>query len=316
MKNWLLFITSLPTENATIRMRVWRALKASGAIVLRDGVYLLPELTSCHGTLEAIASDVRAGEGTALVLRIEEPIGADFVNLFDRSENFAVLLSDIAKMHDALSADTAQEWLKQVRRLRKIFTSLAEIDFFPGEAKKQADAALQDLELDIARALAPDEPHPVQGAIARLQVVDYQGRIWATRRRPWVDRLASAWLIRRFIDPQAQLLWLASPADCPGNALGFDFDGATFSHVSNRVTFEVLMVSFDLDCPAIKRLGALVHYLDVGGVQPPEAAGVESVLAGLRETILDDDQLLASMSGIFDGLLTAFGKGVPTYEPT
>jgi len=316
MTNWLLFITSLPTENATIRMRVWRALKASGAIVLRDGVYLLPELTSCHGTLEAIASDVRAGEGTALVLRIEEPIGADFVNLFDRSEDFAVLLSDIAKLHDALSADTAQELLKQVRKLRKIFTSLAEIDFFPGEAQKQADAALQDLELDIARALAPDEPHPVQGAITRLQVADYQGRIWATRRRPWVDRLASAWLIRHFIDPQAQLLWLASPADCPGNALGFDFDGAAFSHVNNRVTFEVLMVSFDLDCPALKRLGALVHYLDVGGVQPPEAAGVESVLAGLRETILDDDQLLASMSGIFDGLLTAFGKGVPTYEPT
>jgi len=316
MTNWLLFITSLPTENATIRMRVWRALKASGAIVLRDGVYLLPELTSCPGTLEAIASDVRAGEGTALVLRIEEPIGADFVNLFDRSEDFAVLLSDIAKLHDALSADTAQELLKQVRKLRKIFTSLAEIDFFPGEAQKQADAALQDLELDIARALAPDEPHPVQGAITRLQVADYQGRIWATRRRPWVDRLASAWLIRHFIDPQAQLLWLASPADCPGNALGFDFDGAAFSHVNNRVTFEVLMVSFDLDCPALKRLGALVHYLDVGGVQPPEAAGVESVLAGLRETILDDDQLLASMSGIFDGLLTAFGKGVPTYEPT
>jgi len=316
MINWLLFITSPPTENATIRMRVWRALKASGATVLRDGVYLLPELTSCRGTLEAIATDVRAGEGTALVLRIEEPIGADFVNLFDRSEDFAVLLSDIAKMHDALSADTAQESLKQARKLRKNFTSLAEIDFFPGEAKKQADAALQDLELDIARTLAPDEPHPVQGAITRLQVADYQGRIWATRRRPWVDRLASAWLIRRFIDPQAQLLWLASPADCPGNALGFDFDGATFSHVNNRVTFEVLMMSFDLDCPALKRLGALVHYLDVGGVQPPEAAGVESVLAGLRETILDDDQLLASMSGIFDGLLTAFGKGVPTYEPT
>ncbi|WP_173052557.1 chromate resistance protein ChrB domain-containing protein [Candidatus Nitrotoga sp. AM1P] len=316
MSNWLLLITSLPTENATIRMRAWRALKASGAIVLRDGVYLMPDRTSCNNTLEAIAADVRAGEGTALVLRIEEPNGANFVQLFDRSEDFAVLLTDVAKAHDALFADDAQELLKQARKLRKTFTSLAEIDFFPGEAQKQADAALQDLELDIARALAPDEPHPVQGAITRLQMADYQGRIWATRRRPWVDRLASAWLIRRFIDPQAQLLWLASPADCPGNALGFDFDGATFSHVNNRVTFEVLMVSFDLDCSALKRLGALVHYLDVGGVQPPEAVGVESVLAGLRESILDDDQLLVSVSGIFDGLLTAFGKGVSTHEPT
>ncbi|CAG9933100.1 chromate resistance protein ChrB domain-containing protein [Candidatus Nitrotoga arctica] len=316
MNNWLLFITSLPTENATIRMRAWRALKASGAIVLRDGVYLLPDRTPCHATLEVIAADVRAGDGTALVLRIEEPIDANFVHLFDRSEDFAVLLSDIAQAHDALSADTAQESFKQARKLRKTFTSLAEIDFFPGEAQRQADAALQDLELATVRVLAPDEPHPVQGAITRLQVADYQGRIWATRRRPWVDRLASAWLIRRFIDSQAQLLWLASPADCPGNALGFDFDGATFSHVSNRVTFEVLMVSFDLECPALKRLSALVHYLDVGGVQQPEAAGVESVLAGLREAILDDDQLLASVSGVFDGLFTAFGKGVPTHEST
>ncbi len=315
MNNWLLLITSLPTKNATIRMRAWRALKASGAIVLRDGVYLMPDRIPCNNTLEAIAADVRAGEGTALVLRIEEPNGANFVHLFDRSEDFAVLLTDVAKAHDVFFADDAQESLKQVRKLRKIFASLVEIDFFPGETQKQTDAALQDLELDIARALAPDEPHPVQGAITRLQVADYQGRVWATRRRPWVDRLASAWLIRRFIDLQAQLLWLASPADCPGNALGFDFDGATFSHVSNRVTFEVLMVSFDLECPALKRLGALVHYLDVGGVQPPEAAGVESVLAGLREVILDDDQLLASVSGIFDGLLTAFGKGVPTHEP-
>ncbi|MCE9550179.1 MAG: chromate resistance protein [Betaproteobacteria bacterium] len=316
MNKWLLFITSLPTENATIRMRVWRALKASGAAVLRDGVYLMPDRTLCHDTLEAIATDVRAGEGTALVLRIEEPNGANFVNLFERSEDFAVLLSDIAKAHDALCADSVQEPLKQARKLRKTFASLAEIDFFPGEAQTQADAALQNLELATARALVPDEPHPIQGEIARLQVADYQGRIWATRRRPWVDRLASAWLIRRFIDPQAQLLWLESPADCPVEALGFDFDGATFSHVSTRVTFEVLMVSFDLECPSLKRLGALVHYLDVGGAQPPEAAGVESVLAGLRAAIPDDDLLLASVSGVFDGLLTAFDKGVPTHEST
>ena len=314
MNKWLLFITSLPTENATIRMRVWRALKASGAAVLRDGVYLMPDRTPCHDTLEAIAADVRAGEGTALVLRIEEPNGANFVHLFERSEDFAVLLADVAKAHDALFAGDVQESLKQARKLRKTFTSFAEIDFFPGEAQKQADAALQDLELATARALAPDEPHSVQSAIARLQVADYQGRIWATRRRPWVDRLASAWLIRRFIDPQAQLLWLESPSDCPVDALGFDFDGAAFSHVGTRVTFEVLMVSFDLEYPALKRLGTLVHYLDVGGVQPPEAAGVESVLAGLREAIPDDDQLLASVSGVFDGLLTAFDKGVLTHE--
>ena len=120
---------------------------------------------------------------------------------------------------------------------------------------------------------------------------------------------ACAWLIRRFIDPQARILWLASPGDCPADALGFDFDGAIFSHVGSRVTFEVLAASFGLEQPAIARLGLLVHYLDVGGVQPPEATGIESVLAGLRETLTQDDQLLTAASAIFDGLLASFDKG-------
>lgn len=87
-----------------------------------------------------------------------------------------------------------------------------------------------------------------------------------------MDRLASAWLIGRFIDPSARFLWLASPDDCPDEALGFDFDGATFTHVEEKVTFETLLASFDLDSPALLRLGKLVHYLDVGDIsrrKPP-----------------------------------------------
>ena len=157
--------------------------------------------------------------------------------------------------------------------------------------------------------MSPDEPHAIDGAIVYLRVADYQGRTWATRRRPWVDRLACAWLIRRFIDRRAPVLWLASPADCPADALGFDFDGATFSHVGSRVTFEVLTASFALEQAAMVRLGELVHFLDMGGAQPPEAAGVESVLAGLRASLIDDDALLAAASAVFDGLISAFERG-------
>lgn len=306
MNKYLSLITSLPTENATARMRAWRALKASGAAVLRDGVYLMPEREPCRNTLEAVAADVLSGGGTALVLRVEEPDGANFVGLFDRSEDYAALLADVVKVRESLTTDTVMDALKQARKLRKSFANLSDVDFFPGEAQRQVDAALQELELTAARVLAPDEPHPINATLSRLSGSQYQGRTWATRRRPWVDRLACAWLIRRFIDPQARLLWLESPHDCPADALGFDFDGATFSHVGSRVSFEVLLASFDLEQAALKRLGALVHYLDVGGVQPPESAGVESVLAGLRAAITDDDQLLATASGVFDGLLTAF----------
>ncbi|WP_211454307.1 chromate resistance protein ChrB domain-containing protein [Collimonas antrihumi] len=308
MNTYLSLITSLPTENATVRMRAWRALKASGSAVLRDGVYLMPERETCRNTLEAVAADVLSGGGTAIVLRVEEPEGANFVGLFDRSEDYAALLAEVAKVREMLTTDTVLEAFKQIRKLRKTFANMADIDFFPSEAQRQTDATLQELELAAARVLAPDEPHPVDGTILLLSVDQYQGRTWATRRRPWVDRLACAWLIRRFIDPQARLLWLAAPADCPADALGFDFDGATFSHVGSRVSFEVLLASFGLEQAALKRIGALVHYLDVGGVQPPESAGIESVLAGLREAIKDDDQLQATASSMFDGLLTAFQK--------
>lgn len=294
-------------------MRAWRALKASGAAVLRDGVYLMPEREPCRNTLEAIAADVLSVGGTAFVLRVEESEGASFVGLFDRSEDYVALLADVVKVRAALTADTVPDALKQTRKLRKTFANLGGIDFFPGEAQRQADAALQELELAVARVLAPDEPHPVNATISRLSVSQYQGRTWATRRRLWVDRVASAWLIRRFIDREARLLWLDSPADCPADALGFDFDGAAFTHIGDRVTFEVLLASFGLDQDrGLQRLGAMVHALDVGGSFVPEASGFEAMMAGARQRAVDDDQLLAEIGMVLDSLYTHFSNDLQT----
>ena len=307
MNEWMVLIISLATENATVRMRAWRSLKASGAAVLRDGVYLLPELARCRATMEAVAADVRATGGAALLLRVEEPAGAAFVDLFERDTDYAALIAEVGSLRSALPAEPA-ELARQARKLRKTLTALVDIDFFPGEARRQAERALHDLEADAARLLSPGEPVAVDGGIARLEVQAFRGRTWATRRRPWVDRLASAWLIRRFIDPAARILWLASPAECPPDALGFDFDGAAFSHVGARVSFEVLLAAFGLETPALLRLGVLVHFVDVGGVQPPEAAGIQQVLAGLCDSIADDDQLLKLAGCVFDGLLASFEK--------
>ena len=136
---------------------------------------------------------------------------------------------------------------------------------------------------------------------------DYQARRWATRKHLWVDRMASAWLIGRFIDPQATFLWLDSPADCPADAIGFDFDEATFTHVGDRVTFETLLNSFGLEeDKALARLADLVHYLDVGGARVAEAAGVETLLAGARQSCPNDDALLDEARKTFDFLYTAY----------
>jgi hypothetical protein len=285
MNDWILLITSLPTENAAVRMRTWRALKASGAAVLRDGVYLLPEVGGCREGFDALAADMMAAGGTALVMVVEPPEGADFVALFDRTELYQALSQQITQALTILSPDTASEELKQARKLRKSFAAIAAMDFFVGDAQAQVERQLGELEL-----------------------ADYQGRIWVTRERPWADRLASAWLIRRFIDPTARIRWLAQPGDRPKKSLGFDFDGAEFTHVGHRVTFEVLMASFGVHAPGLARLAALVHCLDVGGLQPAEAVGLEAVLKGLQTQLLDDDALLAAASLVLDGLLAGFSS--------
>lgn len=304
--NWLIMVLSLPTENATVRQRAWRSLKAAGAAALRDGVYVLPAAAEHRAVLEAVAVDVTGGGGVTHLLTAQTTEEAPYVALFDRSRDYTELLADATRLRESLPDTTPSEALKRTRKLRKAFESVTAIDFFPGEARRQVEDTLAELEVACARLQAPDEPRFVAGTIQRLRTADYQGRLWATRRRPWVDRLASAWLIRRFIDSEARILWLAHPADCPPEALGFDFDGATFSHVGHRVTFEVLAASFGLELGPIARVGLLVHYLDVGGAPPPEAAGVESVLAGLRDTVANDDQLLERACAVFDGLLASF----------
>ena len=311
MNNWLSLVTTLPTENATVRQRAWRTLKSSGAAVLRDGVYLMPERQRCLATLEAVAQEVRDGGGTAWVMRMEEPDGAGFTQLFDRSSDYASLLDEVVQAHAALSVANVESTAKLARKLRKAFQALGEIDFFPSHAQAQAQAALQRLEQALTRMFSPDEPQDGAGDIPVRNVAEFVGRVWATRQRPWVDRLACAWLIRRFIDPTARILWLAHVTDCPPDAVGFDFDGAAFSHTAGSVSFEVMVTSFGLSpnpTSALARLGLLVHGLDAGGVQPPEAAGVAAVLAGLSRALPDDDALLASASTVFDGLLSSFAS--------
>lgn len=306
---WTLLIVSMPTENTTARMRAWRALKACGAAVLRDGVYLVPASASTQASLASIGEDVLAHGGLAYQLPLESVAPYDFEPLFDRSAEFAAWMLDVQACGTQLKPENALECVKTARKLRKAFTQLCAIDFFAGEAQRQASEALIELEAKVHQALSPNEPMaaPAQ-AIPRLESAEYLGRTWATRSRPWADRLACAWFITRHLDTGAKIVWLSSPEECPADALGFDFDGARISHVGAKVSFEVLLASFASDSPAWQRLGALVHYLDVGGIEPAEAVGIERVLRGMCAAITDDDQLLAAASAVFEGLLASYEK--------
>jgi hypothetical protein len=311
MTNWLNFILALPSENGTARTRLWRALKGLGAASLRDGVWLLPDRPALESLLAGQVDAAAAAGGQAWLLRV--PASAtyeqQFVALFDRSTEYASIAASLAELTQL--TDSAQQTdeavlRRAVRQARKHLDALIEIDYFHSPARADTERCLQNLEAELRQRQLASEPDFAEGEPEQLNAREFHNRLWATRRNLWVDRLASAWLIRRFIDPQARFLWLAQPQDCPSDALGFDFDGARFTHLGRRVTFETLLASFGLEGDAaLKRLGTLVHSLDVGGTAP-EAAGFEALLKGLKSRIDHDDQLLAEGGQLLNDLYAAF----------
>ncbi len=305
---WSMLVISFPGRSATPRMRVWRALKGLGAVVLRDGVYLLPHSKSATMALQAQTEAVISSGGDAHVLSFtsNDQVQADnFRKLFDRTPDYARLVKTIQKLDTASKKRNAAQASRQLRKIRREFDAISATDYFPGPAKEQIRQMLSQAEMKALHS--PGEPRAREEDIRPLKRADYRNRVWATRTRPWVDRLASAWLIRRFIDPRARFVWLKDPKKCPARALGFDFDNATFTHVGARVTFEVLLASFKLENdPALMRMGMLVHYLDVGGVPVVEAPGLEMILNGARQQFDDDDKLLREASRAFDFLYASY----------
>jgi hypothetical protein len=312
-------ILALPTKNATARMRFWRALKAMGCAVLRDGVYLLPEGDRRGKALRELANAIIEAGGTATVMRTTSSDSAQdelFQGFFDRGELYADFAKSLSAARKTLSRLSVTDVNRLIRRLRREYEALRAVDYFPGDAALRMDAAWADFVAVVDTVLSPDEPRAARGKVARLDPKGYQGRTWATRRDLWVDRVASAWLIRRFIDPEARFLWLEKPAACPKKALGFDFDGATFTHIGERVTFEVLLASFDLEGdPGLVHLGQLVHSLDIGGNPVPEASGFEALMSGARQYAADDDQLLEQMRPVLDSFYAFYSStGTRTKE--
>lgn len=311
-RTWLLLVLSLPARQTTARMRIWRALRAAGAAVLRDGAYLLPTGANTRRVLEEQARAVIASGGTAQVLPLGNTDAAQerhFLSLFDRGPEYLRLTDDLHRLRVGLNRRHLARAARTMRRLQREYEVLRATDYFAGAAAEHAGQMLVEVGAALAALKSPDEPQAESGAIRRLNAKHYRSRIWATRERPWVDRLGSAWLIRRFVDPKARFRWLKDPKRCPANALGFDFNGAAFTHVGTRVTFETLLASFGLENDeGLRRLGQLVHYLDVGGVPVADAPGISALLQGARERIQDDDVLLAESMKIFDNLYRVYSQ--------
>lgn len=307
---WALLVATLPTQPNAVRLRLWRALRALGCGALRDGAWLLP--LEHANTLETLASQVREHGGTASVLELSprsEAQRAELLALFDRGEAYAAWAEGLRATQTQLPQLSETDARRRLREAADMLATLRRTDYYPGAAAIQAETDLASLREAVDARFSKDEPHMRAGSqVPRLDVRAFQGKRWATRARPWVDRLACAWFIRRFIDGEAQFVWLADVKKVPRGAIGFDYDDARFTHVGARVSFEVMVASFGLqDSAPLQRIGAAVHYLDAGGIPVPEAAGLETILAGLRELFADDDTLCAAAFTVFDGLYASAG---------
>jgi hypothetical protein len=308
---WHLLITNLPGANQTLRMRLWRALKASGAGSLRDGVYVLPASPTFLAVFEQQAREIRAVAGSVHILHFEadsaQQQGA-LTALFDRTADYQEFIARLDAWKKKLPKFNELEARKALAVITREAATVAETDLFPGQPQAQMHSAIAGAEAAANARFSPNEPRPAHRKIPRRQLEEFQGKTWATREHMWIDRVCSAWLIRRFIDPKAKLVWFKHVKHRPKKALGFDFDGAEFTHVDSKVTFEVLVTSFGLDNDvALARLGSLVHFLDVGGIPVAEAPGFAAIVAGARSIQPDDQALLHSITPVLDSLYQSFG---------
>jgi hypothetical protein len=305
-----MLITNLPGNNQTPRMRVWRALKAAGCELLRDGVYILPYSSVARRTFEEQRQEVSAAGGTAYVMPFESDSPeqqAEFVKLFDRSADYQGINTQLDALKRTVAGLSELDARRQFAAIARDVAALQVVDFFPGKSSKQLQDLLVDAQSALNAQFSPNEPQAVHRKIPRRDTKDFQGKLWATRERMWIDRVCSAWLIRRFIDKQAKFVWLKHIKDRPKRALGFDFDGAEFSHVDSKVTFEVLLATFSLDTDiGLSRLGSLVHFLDVGGIPVAEAAGLAAIVSGTRTLHADDDALLKHVTPVLDSLYQSY----------
>jgi hypothetical protein len=314
--SWLLLVTNLPGHNPTLRMRIWRAMKSAGAGLLRDGAYLLPSNDHSRKVLEEQAAEIKAAGGAVHLLSFDTESKAqneEFIFLFDRTAEYAEANQRLDALKSGLIKLDEPEARQRLASVAREVTTIMARDFFPAEPRKQMDGALADTEAAINARFAPHEPRPARRSIRLRDRKDYRGRTWATREHLWIDRVGSAWLIRRFIDPSAKFLWLKRVKDCPKRAIGFDFDGAEFTHVDSKVTFEVLLASFGLEEDVgLARLAALVHHLDVGGIPISEGPGLATIMAGARTLQADDDSLLKAMVPVLDSLYAAYASANQT----
>ena len=318
---WLLLVHQLPAKPSNLRVRTWRRLQQLGAIAVKGAVYVLPDSPATREDFEWLKTEIEGSGGHATLF------AADTVDIWSSDE----LVQEFrrAREHDYASLSRAlerslaatrrkraprrsrQAALRILQTFRQRLAALEAIDFFTSVGRDRAATLIGELHQALAGNAGPEVASSGQRTRAA-----YAGRTWVTRPRPGIDRLGSAWLIRRFIDPDGRFGFVDQPP-ASGNAIAFDMFGAEFTHHAESCTFETLVHRFAIADPAVSRLASIVHDLDLKDVKfgAPEAAAVGAMVDGLQTLYADDHVLLEQGMTMFEALYRSFERAARPAGP-
>jgi hypothetical protein len=314
-RRWLLFLHQLPSHPSNLRVRTWRRLQRLGALPLKQAVYLLPDSPSAREDFEWLKTEVTGAGGDASVFAADsvdawsdDAIVEEFRR--SRQEAYAALAHDAEQALKRAGGARRRQGTRApavgrlLDALRERLTAIEGIDFFGSAGRDRVLSLFEQLENQTAGTNSAKG-----GPTARSgEAASYQDRLWVTRPRPGVDRMASAWLIRRFVDPRARFGFAADRQAVPEHGVPFDMFGVDLSHQGDGCTFETLCAVFGLRHPALSRIAAIVHDLDLKDARfgAPECATVGAMIDGLQLAYQDDDALLAQGMTVFDSLYRSF----------
>lgn len=288
---------SLPAKRASKRVEVWRLLQRYGAVALGNSGYLLPNRPANRERFQWISSAIRNYKGDASVLEIlsiDNLSKAQLAARFNeaRARDYQELIQETKKI---TGASSIPRHIAQLRRIRSRLQEIVAIDFFQCPLQKRAAELIADAESGSAKN------H--NAPIGQSQHRDYQRKVWVTRPRPGIDRSASAWLIRRFIDSKARFTF-AEEGQAPSTAIPFDMYHGGFGHRGDDCTFETLQKEFRIRGSKVSVIGQMVHDADLndGKYGRKEAFGVDEVLKGWSHQGVRDAELLERGIQLIEGL--------------
>jgi len=318
-RRWLILVHQLPPLPSNLRVRTWRRLQQLGAVAVKQSVYVLPDTAESREDFEWLKVEIEAAGGEAIVYsadHVDPAAEAALIEQFRdlRQQAYAELAGELQRIQRPRAprrGTTGQR--RDLARYRERFAAIERVDFFGSAGRDRVMTLLAELEAAAPSGTKGKGQHAMAGGNDSVQ---YQGRLWVTRPRPGVDRMASAWLIRRFIDSQARFAFITDVKNA-GEALPFDMFGAGFGHEGDRCTFETLTTRFAINDPAVARIAEIVHDVDLkdGKFGTPEVATLGIAIDGLRLSYTDDSLLLEQGMTLFEALYRSFGQTMRPPRP-